>query len=86
MLAARSVVGQDSYPKYPATGAVVTEGGKDLTGACICDLTPDACDSHCCCDTDCSAELIEAFKKEGQRRMFQVCCCVSFQVLQLMRV
>ena len=26
-------------------------------GPCTCDLTPNTCDYHCCCDTDCPSSI-----------------------------
>jgi len=41
--------------------------GKDITGGCVCDVTPGACDANCCCDADCSTALIAAFTTAGTR-------------------
>ena len=30
-------------------------------GQCPCDLTGNACDVNCCCDSDCTTTDIEAF-------------------------
>ena len=28
---------------------------------CACDLTPDKCDTYCCCDTNCTSEARKSF-------------------------
>ncbi|XP_066510478.1 tectonic-2-like isoform X1 [Hoplias malabaricus] len=33
-------------------------------GSCPCDLTPGACDVQCCCDQDCTAELLWLFASQ----------------------
>ena len=33
-----------------------------VIGQCLCDLTGNACDVKCCCDPDCTAEDVSAFK------------------------
>ena len=34
-------------------------------GVCVCDLTRNACDPNCCCDTDCTAAEISSYFKGG---------------------
>ena len=36
---------------------VVISESRDL-GVCSCDLTPNACDYQCCCDTECPTSII----------------------------
>ena len=31
-------------------------------GTCTCDITSNTCDIYCCCDTDCSAEILDLWK------------------------
>lgn len=33
-------------------------------GKCTCDLTPGGCDAACCCDADCNAQTVAAWKLE----------------------
>lgn len=42
----------------------ITNLNQDL-GTCLCDLTRNACDTNCCCDSDCSANEIDSFFKGG---------------------
>lgn len=30
-------------------------------GKCVCDLTKNSCDEYCCCDTDCTSEIISSW-------------------------
>ncbi len=43
-----------------SSSTVVISESKDL-GPCSCDLTPDACDYHCCCDLDCPDKVTAAW-------------------------
>lgn len=28
-------------------------------GSCICDITANSCDTYCCCDPDCDADILK---------------------------
>ena len=53
-------VGTNALDAYPIEWSAVlpapvaTVVAVTTAGSCVCDLTEDACDGNCCCDTDCS--------------------------------
>ena len=42
--------------------SVDTTVEKNAYGTCLCDLTRNACDAYCCCDTDCGTAILETWK------------------------
>ena len=37
---------------------------KNAFGTCTCDLTRNACDAYCCCDTDCGAAILDVWNND----------------------
>ena len=56
--------------KYPFTDTIdpdavtvkIVEGEENALGTCTCDITRNACDAYCCCDTDCGTLIQDEWK------------------------
>lgn len=55
-----------TYPiDWKAVPLASTEN-KNLTSNCICDVTENACDPSCCCDSLCPSGLVNETIREGR--------------------
>jgi hypothetical protein len=36
-------------------------------GSCNCDITANSCDTYCCCDPDCDANILKIWKNSPEK-------------------
>ncbi|XP_013398178.1 tectonic-1 [Lingula anatina] len=53
---------QTTTTPIPTGRSIVVPRNTDI-GRCTCDLTSNACDINCCCDSDCTVEDVAAFSQ-----------------------
>lgn len=51
-----------NYTQISTTNSTVSVSETKNIAPCSCDITPNVCDAYCCCDIECSSELIQSWK------------------------
>ena len=51
----KKLIERGAFEKDKAT---VPQSQNIALGSCPCDLTLNSCDVYCCCDSDCSSEIL----------------------------